>query len=117
MTPEVSETYYAVRRVALHPPQDPNEFIERALQAIRQHPEQLAEIAGRWHRRVVKRRSERRYWARVRLSPVVQGEERRRLVGAIADRLTLDEIFRLPDDPDAVKEVLRARSALSAEPT
>ena len=48
MTPEVSKTYHAVRRVALHPPQDPNEFIERVLQAIRHHPEQLTKLAGRW---------------------------------------------------------------------
>jgi len=54
VTLEVSKTYYAVRRVALKPPRDPNEFVERALQAIRHHPEQLTEIAGRWHRRVVK---------------------------------------------------------------
>lgn len=54
MFPEVSKTYYAVRRVALHPPKDPNQFVERVLQAVRHHPEQLAEIAGRWHRRVVK---------------------------------------------------------------
>jgi hypothetical protein len=60
MTPEVSKTYYAVRRVALHPPQDPNEFIERVLQAIRHHPEQLAELAGRWHRRVAKMKREER---------------------------------------------------------
>jgi hypothetical protein len=59
MTPEVSQTYYAVRRVAFHPPQDPNEFIEKILQAIRHHPEQLTEIAGRWHRRVVKQARER----------------------------------------------------------
>ena len=58
MTPEVSRTYDAVRRVALHPPQDPNEFIERILQAIWRHPEQVAELAGRWHRRVVKRKRE-----------------------------------------------------------
>ena len=53
MTPAVSKTYYAVRHVALDPPQDPNEFVERVLQAIWHHPEQLAELAGRWHRRVV----------------------------------------------------------------
>ena len=59
MTPEVSKTYYAVQRVVHHPPQDPNEFVEEVLQAIWRHPEQFAEIAGRWHRRVVKRKRER----------------------------------------------------------
>jgi hypothetical protein len=56
MTPEVAKTYYAVRRVTWHPPQDPDEFVESVLQVLRRHPEQLTEIAGRWHRRVVKRR-------------------------------------------------------------
>ena len=60
MTPEVSRTYDAVRRVAIHPPQDPNELIERVLQAIWYHPEQLEELAGRWHRRVVKMRRQER---------------------------------------------------------
>ena len=54
MTPEVSKTYHALRRVTLHPPEDPNEFVEKVLQAIRHHPEQIRELAGRWHRRVVK---------------------------------------------------------------
>ena len=56
MTPEVAKTYYAVRCVTWHPPQDPDEFVESVLQVLRRHPEQLTEIAGRWHRRVVKRR-------------------------------------------------------------
>ena len=116
MTPEVSETYYAVRRVANKPPQNPDEFVERVLQAVRHHPEQLAEVAGRWHRRVVKMRGEKRYWARTRLGHVGQGEERRRLLEAIVERLTLNEIFRLSDDTEAVREVLRERSALPAEP-
>ena len=58
MSNEIRETYYAVRRVALHPPQDLNEFVETILRAIRNHPEQLAELAGRWHRRVVKMKRE-----------------------------------------------------------
>jgi hypothetical protein len=56
MTPEVAKIYYAVRRVAWHPPQDPDEFVERVLQVVRHHPEHLVEVAGRWHRRVVKQR-------------------------------------------------------------
>ena len=63
MTSEVSNTYHALRRVTLHPPEDPNEFVEKVLEAIRRHPEQLAELAGRWHRRVVKMRLRQRGWA------------------------------------------------------
>ena len=40
MTPEVAKTYYAVRRVTWHPPQDPDEFVESVLQVLRRHPEQ-----------------------------------------------------------------------------
>lgn len=58
MTPEVSQTYHAVRRVAIQPPRDPNEFVERLFQALRHHPEQIRELAGRWHRRVTKMRRE-----------------------------------------------------------
>ena len=58
MTPEVSKTYYALRRMAHNPFRDPDEFVERVLQAVRHRPEQLEEVAGRWHRRVVKMRRE-----------------------------------------------------------
>jgi hypothetical protein len=60
MTPEVTNTYHALRRVTLHPPEDPNDLIERVLQAIWYHPEQLEELAGRWHRRVVKMKRQER---------------------------------------------------------